>query len=873
LTGEDRDELLCGRNDDKTRFRQAVEQHRLVFLSGKSGVGKSSLLDRGLIPQLTKVGFKVATCSKWSGVADEPDAAEMLAAMVRSALVGQITGLPEDQSIFRKLHEVYGARAVIILDQFEEMLRSASEEFKSKLFELISFLNHESPMRIVISMRSEFLHELRLLEIATKPFTVTHFYLDDIRPEYAEEVVNAGNIGTADAVKSTEAKSIAALWQLALTAHRTGRGVQRVGLLHLQALLYALHAVAEEGKITQTVLEDFVEKFSGTEGDDAERAAAVFDQAMQSCVNFKLKRCSEAAEDVGIDKWLIEGASDVLARLVPHLASDVSSGVGYKNSYDAFQLMEMTLGTDLQRLLRGIDRCRGERGGEKDGAPTAEQVRSLFDVIVAPVTVVPGTSANDEELDGRGSHAGWHVGDLFSGRDSLAERADNACEIEGAAGWVERLHPDAHPLAVDETEVTSSLMMGMAPASVLIEELRRYAFAIEWLQRISLVRLNRPGTDSVVVSLIHDSFGVALKLWSEEKLKSSFAPLRSLVAPAAGFFEWHPEEDKHFPAELDGDGDAEGARLLVNLRWRSAFIRARFRNVIFANCDVRGAFFDACEFEGVVFVNCLLEGLMFSDCVVIGTPAPPRGTANAATKFVIPRSERTADLLGKYRSGPIAGGVVLSSEPELPAIVATEDPDVRTIEGQAGGLVIQGGRIASLVIRNCAFKADWKTSGCDGSGVFSIRDTAGSGLDVVEHNERGNYEIIGSQLRHLSFTSPHDKEGGGDILTATADDSRLYDVWFGGDLQGSFTVTDSVIVSAWNGSPSMKAKLVQEEDGGGCTYHALVGFELEGEHEAAVPGERVLRVSDADPDGTLVRSAVATDYRRHPSDPAYQPPG
>lgn len=54
-----------GRTKEARDFVNRVKQHRLVVLSGESGVGKSSLLNARLVPELAKVGFTPLVCREW----------------------------------------------------------------------------------------------------------------------------------------------------------------------------------------------------------------------------------------------------------------------------------------------------------------------------------------------------------------------------------------------------------------------------------------------------------------------------------------------------------------------------------------------------------------------------------------------------------------------------------------------------------------------------------------------------------------------------------------------------------------------------------------------------------------------------------------
>jgi len=67
LRASDGAHLLVGREQEITNFRHEVATYRLILMTGESGVGKTSLLEAGLIPALRKSGLKVALCRDWSG--------------------------------------------------------------------------------------------------------------------------------------------------------------------------------------------------------------------------------------------------------------------------------------------------------------------------------------------------------------------------------------------------------------------------------------------------------------------------------------------------------------------------------------------------------------------------------------------------------------------------------------------------------------------------------------------------------------------------------------------------------------------------------------------------------------------------------------
>ena len=88
-----------------------------------------------------------------------------------------------------------------------------------------------------------------------------------------------------------------------------------------------------------------------------------------------------------------------------------------------------------------------------------------------------------------------------------------------------------------------------------------------------------------------------------------------LTGAQGDVFDWVRDDAEEYWPQFDGAGQD---RTIVNLRWRNCRVTARFRHIVFANCDFRGTRFENCSFEGTVFVNCLLDGAMFGDCDIVG---------------------------------------------------------------------------------------------------------------------------------------------------------------------------------------------------------------------------------------------------------------
>ncbi len=117
--------LLAGReNETKKLIRQLEKQTPLILLSAASGMGKSSLLLGSLVPTLREESSRPVAKSR------EPQLPGLAARLISELLVS--VELPEDgdgEAFVDRLEEaerLHGAPAVLVIDQFEEALRTDS---------------------------------------------------------------------------------------------------------------------------------------------------------------------------------------------------------------------------------------------------------------------------------------------------------------------------------------------------------------------------------------------------------------------------------------------------------------------------------------------------------------------------------------------------------------------------------------------------------------------------------------------------------------------------------------------------------------------------------------------------------------------------
>lgn len=825
-------EVLVGRDTDKSRFRREVTSHRLILLTGMTGVGKTSLLEAGLVPDLRESGYTVALCRDWSGSADVADSVAFLSGKIKAQLAGQVDfDLPDGARLFWTLNEKLNENCVLVLDQFEELIRDAPA-LMEPLFKLLSEVNRRTHLHLVISFRSEFLHELADLEKNVQTFSRTHVALSPVDPSFARDIVLAPNRRSehagSPAITEAAAIRVAALWHEALessAAPGAGRRDVRIGLLHLQGLLYVLASRCSGRIVEESDVDALASRYGG--------AAELFRTGLHLAVHEKLDRCRGAAEDpdVRLDRYLVDGTMQMVADAVTHLSS-----AGYKLVRDVRDLAEAALGARLDSLRLGMERC-GAKLGEPDGDVAPGQEQALLTAVLD--LVLPDRSVGGLDL-------------LGATRAELAALADRAVVKSPTRSWVDRLHGGRTGPEIDAADVTSGPMLGHAPAAVLIEELRRFVFALEWLHASDLVRISTPGTGGAMIALIHDGFGSALDEWARRAGRGPRGELAAVTAPRGASFDWGETPEPP-------DEERTEVRMLVNLRWRGAWVTARFTDVVFLNCDFRGTGFSRCVFDGVAFVNCLLDGAMFTDCEITGRPpAADRQWFPTAPRFVLPAAEDLVRSLEHYLERPEGGTVLLSQLPGLAAVPLTPDEPIAGAAGDGTpalplterptGLVVLGGRISTLMVRSCSFS---------GGSALSFRHVGGSGLDFVEA-DGGRVEIVGSALRHITFSAAPTAAAertplGIDLVTST-----IAQLWVSDGVTGRLTADNCMLLQVWNGSADV------EGTARNCSFHGLVGVEVGPECTLLGPDSAVAAVAAIDADGRVHDRVGRMDYMWDP---------
>jgi len=141
--------IFFGRDNDLEEVHQLVQLEELVVLYGKSGLGKSSLLNAGLIPRLVESEQFQPLTIRFGAWTEEAEASPLQRS--KQGLLQDVEGetflekiIPEEASLWSvvKTRQLLrgGSHLVLIFDQFEELFTYPEEQvqaFKQELTELL----------------------------------------------------------------------------------------------------------------------------------------------------------------------------------------------------------------------------------------------------------------------------------------------------------------------------------------------------------------------------------------------------------------------------------------------------------------------------------------------------------------------------------------------------------------------------------------------------------------------------------------------------------------------------------------------------------------------------------------------------------------
>ncbi|MCV7126964.1 nSTAND1 domain-containing NTPase [Mycolicibacterium vanbaalenii] len=818
-----------GRERDAQKISQIIRENDVVVLSGASGVGKTSALYQAIRPELERLGWAVMLCDKWS-----PPRTFEAADLIETQAAGQLPlgiVLGGDQpSLVAQLDEYYPDEAVIVLDQFEELIRYRRGAYQ-KVLRWIESTAKKSHVRIVISLRVEYEHELTGpggLKIG--PFQMQRCELAPITdPKVIEQIIRAGRTqGGEQAASDGAITRLVKIWE---ETHSQSEWSE-VGLLHLQATLYSLWhgkttAVIEESQVARLAQDvaEFNEKQTGAD------EVGLYEYGLSQCVEVALTHCRDACEPAGVDWTLAARARELITDMTGHLSSG-----GYKISLDRDELAD--------RLIRASKVPESDRAAEQHARTKLAQI-------------VDGAASGSYETDsGTFSFEPLELPDEL---DWLAIQRSGLLDEDS-------LDAGIWPWELDPEDSTGGALLGLRPVESAIEELRSLHFALEWLRMCELIRVTSTEPGKVMVSLNHDRFAAGLTRWTRSFEVGSSEAISRVSAIRGAVLNWSGENDEPIPGGV-----------VANVRWADCQITRRFVDVTFVNCDFRGSTLRGCEFDGVSFVNCLLDDVEFLDCTIKGRPGPVPTDLNEEQireqpSFLV-SAPNLVPILHRYRETTDSGGdstLLYSRTAGVAAVPATKEDVARVTcdpQPQPGGLTMYGGFLSSLKVRACKFP--------DG-GTLSLRHVAGTSVEFAELTE-ARVEVFAAALRGLTVTLPISKlKDGITVDGATAEaptsdafhleltESRIINAWFGPGLQGSAVFTSCRVWQLFNGSTSFAVTLPDSPLMGAVNIQQaddLIPF-------AIVKGQRFKQLLVESLEGLeqqVLDASALIDYRRRPA--------
>jgi hypothetical protein len=157
--------------DDIRRWIEASSQS-ILYLSGQSGVGKSSLINAATIPYMTATKWVVASLRPHDSPLEE-----ITAALLRPSVVWRnppTVSLDSRHLIEQAAERVRrdGKRLLLVIDQFEEGLILSGGEIKAAFLSLLRDLSARPVpgIKILLSLRAEYLNDLPELGLSPPAF-------------------------------------------------------------------------------------------------------------------------------------------------------------------------------------------------------------------------------------------------------------------------------------------------------------------------------------------------------------------------------------------------------------------------------------------------------------------------------------------------------------------------------------------------------------------------------------------------------------------------------------------------------------------------------------------------------------------------------
>lgn len=565
-----------GREDDIRRIMSSILRQRLTVLLAGSGVGKTSLLQAGVLPRLRGLREEepgtvgpVILVRQW-GKPGPPELAlveavreelEDLGGRVAEAHTQFANDLTSLIAVPRPSTErlqdaydfldaavsyVYGltesvGRLVLIVDQAEELLGSGLERRdpmrEQRALDLFaSIFRRARNCHLVLSLREEYRARLSPLSRTVDGLDIRQSLIEPLPRSTVQDAIKMaaarpGGVTLRSAKDEAPGEILDTVFEWMSDGRDHAQAEEEpVDLLRLQAFLveifdYAVESSdpmltdASEVVIDSRVLEEFRRELVRAAGREV-RPGVLGQQALERYIDRSLARQESDLEG---------SPAGLVRRLVVRMAPWLSSPSGFKRHNREEELIFNAIRSDLEVL-----RLRS----------SPEEVRAA-------------------------------LRDVGAGSTHLAVAYDPSSPEETVSGWAWGRNQE---------------MVGTRLALAGLETL-------EILKKEEILKVSKSDAGTLY-ELIHDGFGPALHEWSDRRRKDIGDTLASIAAQCGESFSWNPRKIEQ--------------RDLVRLRWLGCNLKGfDLTGVTFRECDLRGTIFLECTLGSCRFVDCELDGVVF----------------------------------------------------------------------------------------------------------------------------------------------------------------------------------------------------------------------------------------------------------------------
>ncbi len=594
--------LFYGRKREVDEVRDRISAQRLTVLTGRSGTGKTSLLCAGIVPALRLRRYRGKNSTPWPvlvlrqwGAGQQSSLEGLVRAELTQAVAGTAWWADEEGPRAREDHKLLTAALgrvreeaslldsierlatckpdkieglILVFDQLEEVLRRGTR-VTWKATELFRDL-HESglPVRLLLSLREEYLGELRGLERSVGGLMGRTVFLSPMARQTAQEAVRAA-AADAKVQLAPDVDVVERVFGWLGIAEGGGEGDARPegaeeapDLLTLQAILHELFTEFASGPSGSPVLDgSTLERYEKKYGPDPERLAG---KALGRWIERAFEpEAATTGDDLGVamppDRFLAL-MRRVAVRAAPHLSSG-----GYKVAQEESDLFRKAVGDDVWAL------------GLRD-----PELRRKVRILRSPTPRL--------DLTALGMKAGDSANANLSGT-ALEQEWDGPTTAH-------------HLLAAFLTA-----MERLASPSVNVVKVGRWQGS---------------GTEDVQRwELVHDGLGRPLAEWAQERRDTWEDCASSVVAcrgvSPIGLWPERPPSTGLDHVRWEGCHVAPVVAKAKPVLDGIEFSQCVLRGTIFEDLVFRGCRFRQCDLSGTVFRGCVFDGAegqatVFEDC-------------------------------------------------------------------------------------------------------------------------------------------------------------------------------------------------------------------------------------------------------------------